>query len=102
VTPVTFYDPHPGLLGCLYRLPASVKVAADALDGQTLTLDEALARLREAAAGLPGLFRVVEHADAIALYEGDPRAARAGEWRAVNCWRVIRFKAAAGPQAVTS
>jgi len=49
--PRTFFDPHPGFAGAAIPIPGPVKKAADALDGQTLSLREAVARLRAAGIG---------------------------------------------------
>jgi len=49
--PRTFFGPHPGFAGAAIPIPAAVKKVADELDGQTLPLREALARLRAATTG---------------------------------------------------
>lgn len=82
---VTFFDPHPGLLGCPVPIPDAVKQVADALNGQSLLLAEAVERIQRAAGGevevafehrhisfeLPGILR------------GCP---------CTHSWRVIRFR----------
>lgn len=41
-----FYDPHPGMAGAVIPLPGPFLKAVKELDGQTMTIDEALAILR--------------------------------------------------------
>lgn len=50
-THVTLYDPHPGFAGAMIPLPVAVKRVADELDGQTLTLGEAVARIQAVTSG---------------------------------------------------
>lgn len=45
-TLVTLYDPHPGFAGAAIPIPAEVKRVADELDGQTMELGEAIARIQ--------------------------------------------------------
>lgn len=45
---VKFFGPHPGFAGATIPLPPAIKSAVDALDGQELSLDEALAQLKTA------------------------------------------------------
>lgn len=78
---VTFYDPHPGIGGAAVPLPVIMRRLAAALDGQTLSLDAALACLRAVAPG-----KVEAHLDRgwISFQVGDdiPR----------HMWRLIRFR----------
>lgn len=84
---VTFFDPHPGLMGCPVRLQESVRLAASGLDGVTCKLSEGLKRLEGSLTlGQDAAFEV--HEEMITLsspgeYDGK---------RVQNCWRVIRFK----------
>ena len=50
-TPQTFYNPHPGFLGAAIPIPPAVKRVAHKLNGQTLSLREALKRLRAVTKG---------------------------------------------------
>jgi hypothetical protein len=50
-TPRTFFDPHPGFAGAAIPIPGLVKAIAEDLDGQTLSLTEAVARLRTVGIG---------------------------------------------------
>ncbi len=94
---VRFLDPHPGLAGCTVRLPAAVKLAADALDGRTLPLSQGVIALAKSAEGLPGDWTFDVKDDCVLMFEGrtsDQDAVRAGRQPQgpVNCWRVIRFE----------
>lgn len=42
----TFYDPHPGLMGALFPIPAEVKKVAYELSGKTMVLGKALTKIR--------------------------------------------------------
>ena len=42
----TFYDPHPGLAGAMVRIPEKVRQVAQELDGQPLSLREAVNKIR--------------------------------------------------------
>jgi len=48
----TFYDPHPGFAGAAIPIPSPVKLVADQLDGQSLTLGEAVKRLQAVTSGV--------------------------------------------------
>jgi hypothetical protein len=45
---VTFFDPHPGLMGALAPIPEPVRLLAQELDGKTLQLEDALQRISAA------------------------------------------------------
>ncbi len=47
----TFYDPHPGLRGAVLPIPLEVKKVAGRLNGKTLSLREALSKIREVTTG---------------------------------------------------
>ena len=44
-----FFNPHPGLAGCEAPLPEGVRLAAKRMDGQSLTVLEAMTAIRDAA-----------------------------------------------------
>jgi len=67
--PRTFYGPHPGFAGASVPIPTLVKRVADELDGQTMPLSEAVARLK--AVGI-GTVEVVAKYDYIGLLIGSP------------------------------
>ena len=46
-----FYDPHPGFAGAAVPIPQKIKQVADALSGQTMSLREAVKRLRAVRVG---------------------------------------------------
>lgn len=82
-TPRAFFDPHPGFAGAAIPLPEPVKKVADELNGKTLSLKEAIARLR--AVGI-GSVEVVQQYNYIGLrLGGDKRYA-------THFFRVIRYK----------
>ena len=82
---VIFYDPHPGLAGCIIPLSDHMKTIVNWLDGQKLNLDECIEILTNAAddAGIDNA--VFE------LHDGFITMARAVGDR-INCWRLIRFR----------
>ncbi len=47
----TFYDPHPGFAGAAVPIPEKVRRVANELDGQTLSLREAVERIQAATTG---------------------------------------------------
>jgi hypothetical protein len=57
---VKFYNPHPGFGGALLPLPTSMKRLADSLDGQVMTLEQAIEKLTPAAKELDGILGIVE------------------------------------------
>lgn len=82
---VTFFDPHPGLLGCPVPIPDVVKRVADELNGQSLPLTEAVERIQRAAGGEVDV--AFEHHHISLELPGimDGRAC-------THSWRVIRFR----------
>ena len=89
---VEFFDPHPGLMGCLEPLPDSVKVLVDWLAGQSMNLTDAIRQLTTAFAG--GKFKVHDgltgsHGERTGWIE-----LTTGDWGKfpINAWRVIRFR----------
>lgn len=61
---VTFFDPHPGFAGALIRLPEPIRRVAASLDGQSMTLKQALKKFR---AVTDGELEVDRHYKYIAL-----------------------------------
>ncbi|MDO8496558.1 MAG: hypothetical protein Q7S43_03900 [bacterium] len=47
----TFYDPHPGFAGAFLPIPTAVRKVAEELNGKTMTLSEALAKIRSVTEG---------------------------------------------------
>jgi len=80
--PRAFFAPHPGFMGAAIPIPAPVRKVAEELDGQTMPLREAVARLE--AVGI-GTVEVVAKYGYIALLVG-------GNGRAEHLFRVIRYK----------
>lgn len=48
-TEVEFHDPHPGLKGCPKQLPEYLRITAQWLNGQIMTLEEAIQCFKDAA-----------------------------------------------------
>ncbi len=82
--PREFFDPHPGFAGAAIPIPGPIKRVADALDGQTLSLKEAVSRLQ--AVGI-GTVEVVPEHDYIGLRLGDTSGRYVSHF-----FRVIRFR----------
>ncbi|MBI4434358.1 hypothetical protein HY635_00865 [Candidatus Uhrbacteria bacterium] len=82
---VTFYDPHPGLAGCLVPIPDVVKWVADELNGRSLPLAEAIERIQRAAGGEVDVAFEHRHISFSlpGMLHGRP---------CTNSWRVIRFR----------
>lgn len=78
---VTFYEPHPGFGGAAVPLPSIVKRIADALDGQTLPLVDAVACIQAVTRG-----QVFAHE-----YDGWIQLT-VGSGPPQHVWRVIRFR----------
>lgn len=67
----TFYNPHPGFAGAAIPIPVRVRKVAEELDGQSLSLREAINRLE--AVGI-GEIRVVSDYSYISLMlDGGPK-----------------------------
>ena len=45
------FDPHPGLAGCMVRIPEAVRLVANELDGQDVPIAEAVAKIQAACPG---------------------------------------------------
>ena len=78
----TFFDPHPGFLGAAIPIPPAIKAVADAMNGQTMTLNDALIKLR--APGI-GTIRVVAQYKYVGLWLGRPGTTE-------HLFRVIRYR----------
>ncbi len=81
--PRTFFNPHPGFAGAAIPIPGPVKTIAEDIDGKTMSLKDAVERLK--AVGI-GRIEVVSKYDYIALWLGeDPNKRR-------HMFRVICYK----------
>lgn len=80
--PRTFFDPHPGFAGAAIPIPGLVRAIAQDLDGETLSLREAVTRLRTAGIGT---VEVVEQHQYIGLRLG-------GGGNPEHFFRVIRYR----------
>lgn len=47
----TFFDPHPGFGGAIIPIPEAIKRVADELSGKTMSLRNAVAKIRKATKG---------------------------------------------------
>jgi hypothetical protein len=86
----TVYDIHPGLAGCPEPIPERLRLAAEAMRGQRLPIDEILERLQ--AVVQEGAFEL--HEDFISYGAGEqvyiPCSPGLFMWR--NNWRVLRIE----------
>lgn len=81
---ITFYDPHPGVGGPVVPLPASIKKIADELQGKTMTLEEALARITPPANELNGSVNINDEFECVSFsYKNDV---------GTHHWRLIRYR----------
>lgn len=88
---VTVYDAHPGLAGCPTPIPESLRIAAQAMCGQRLEMQEVIDRLSESVTD--GSFDVAE--DFISYGSGRQLyipCASPGLIRWQNQWRVVRIE----------
>jgi len=76
----TFYDPHPGFGGAMIPIPTLVRKVAERLDGKSMTLREAVAKIQKVT---KGKIRIRENWISLELEESDTRR---------HMFRVIRFK----------
>ena len=83
-----FYDPHPGLAGCPVRLPEHVRIVAEWLDGQRMTIKSAIDQLVAATSETDLTVQFRDCEGWISM--------KVGTWDdpPMNCWRVIRYKPA--------
>lgn len=84
---VTFYDPHPGIGGAIIPLPEPMKRTAKELDGQTMTIGEAVKKIEDNAV-LSGIHFDV---DVVPEYQYIGVKMREGE-NILHSWRLIRFR----------
>ena len=79
----TFFNPHPGFAGAAIPIPGPMKTAAENLDGQEMSLKDAVERLK--AVGI-GRIEVVPKYDYISLWlDGSGR-------HASHMFRVICYR----------
>ncbi|MDP3726576.1 MAG: hypothetical protein Q8R36_05270 [bacterium] len=76
----TFFDPHPGFAGAAIPIPSAVKKAANELNGESMSLHKAVAKLQ---AVTDGKVSVNDGWIALELRESDG---------ARHIFRVIRFR----------
>jgi hypothetical protein len=81
-TTKTFFDPHPGFAGAMIPIPEAVRMVANELDGKSITLREAVARIQ---AVTKGKVSIANNDDFISLEITEANGTRHG-------FRVIRFK----------
>lgn len=67
---VELYSPHPGFGGALVPLPKSMKEIANALDGQTMTLEEAMKKITLVAEKLGGSAEISKNYEFISFEFG--------------------------------
>ncbi|MCG2693872.1 hypothetical protein L6259_01140 [Candidatus Parcubacteria bacterium] len=86
----TFFDPNPGLPyhGAAAPMPKTVKKVADELNGKTMCIVDALAKIK---AVLNGEGYLVAEEDCILLWSEKVEHI-ANLKRPLHCWRVIRFQ----------
>ncbi len=84
---VELYDPHPGFAGAAVPLPQPMKILADGLAGQSMTLEQALKIIAPAAEKLGGVAAVVEKFDYISFTYHE----RSGR---THLFRLLRYKQA--------
>ena len=82
------FDPHPGLMGCPVPLPEKVRTLAATLDGQSMTVKEAVEKIK---AVISERFSVKATKGCILLYQGSVEDLLKHGARC-NCWRVLRYK----------
>ncbi len=68
MTKVRLYDPHPGFAGAV-PLPRRMKELADSLDGNVLTLEDAIEKITPVAESLGGRIEIVEEDHQYILFE---------------------------------
>ncbi len=83
---VTFYDPHPGFGGAIIPLPRPLKVIAEKLNGQNITLEEALGLIELAAN------KLAVHKEVSIVEDYKYISFRYGDGRAIHSFRLIRYR----------
>lgn len=77
---VRLYDPHPGFAGAAIRIPEPVRLVANDLDGKTMTLKEAVEKIKSVTDGR--VYPSEEHSFiALRLHKGG----------LIHMFRVLRF-----------
>ncbi len=76
-----FYNPHPGLMGAVARIPEAVRVVANDLNGKSMPLREAVAKIKAATTA-----EVVVSVECVLL------RANTGDGNVEHVWRVIKFR----------
>jgi len=81
---VQLYDPHPGFAGASARLPESMRIAAEDLNGQKMSLEDTLDALQPIAQQLNCQVRIVDKYNYIGFLwqEGDCK----------HLYRLLRYK----------
>ncbi len=82
---VEFYDPHPGLMGCPKPFPEHLRVTAEWLDGQKMTVDEAIQCFEDSAPEDEQPISVTAAQDCILIQMGSFKDKR----YPVHCWRAM-------------
>jgi hypothetical protein len=84
---VRFFDPHPGFGGAMIALPEPFVSLAKELDGQEMTLVEAVAKIEAVIekSGLPMKVRIVDKYEFISVDLGE------GDGYPRHSWRLIRY-----------
>lgn len=82
---VRFFDPHPGLMGCMIPIPNEVKDVADSLNACVMDLADAMGQLERTFPS--GVFQAHIDKGFIGLTVGD-----LSKGDVVHSWRVIRFR----------
>ena len=90
---MTFYDPHPGELGCAKPFPEHLRITAQWLDGQTMTVDEAIQCFKDAAPEHEQPITVTAEQNCILIQMGSYEDWKKGVLKhPAHCWRAIRFR----------
>ena len=89
-----FYDPHPGFAGAAICFPAPLQEVANAINGQDITIEEAIKRFESACELLKSVFTKCKVSDSggmisIILYEGNPNT---GTLCPAHSFRAIRYE----------
>lgn len=85
---VILYDPHPGIGGAVIPLPEPLRRVAHELDGQTLTLEEAVQRFNAVANKKSGVVKLGEYCILYLLGHNY------GGQRSIHGWRLLRYRLA--------
>ena len=77
-----FFDPHPGFGGAMIPIPKPVRKVANEINGKSMTLREAVAKIQ---AVTKGEVSISNNYDFVSLKIKEKSGVR-------HCFRVIRFK----------